>query len=198
MQLGVEIMNRDVSVSASASTKDVKSSVYQWQLFLGKMKGSGKSPLKILPKNAFIGTLGGFIAIAILALLTDLTLEAWIMAPFGASCVLAFGVWDAPLSQPRNIIGGHLISTFVGLAMFHLFGQGFIVMAAGVGLAIGIMMLTKTTHPPAGANPLVVITAGSSWSFIFTPVLIGAIVIVLVALIINNLDEKRKYPTFWI
>jgi CBS-domain-containing membrane protein len=165
--------------------------------FLLKMKGEGRSPLKVLPKNAVIGAIGGFIAIALLSLLTEVTLEAWIMAPFGASCVLAFGVWDAPLSQPRNIIGGHLISTMVGLVLYHLFGQGIVVMAAGVGLAIGLMMLTKTTHPPAGADPLVVIMAGSGWSFLFTPVLAGAVVIVLVALIVNNIDKKRRYPTFW-
>ena len=120
------------------------------------------------------------------------------MAPFGASCVLAFGIWDSPLSQPRNIIGGHLISTFTGLVLYHLFGQGPIVMAVGVGLAIAFMMLTKTTHPQAGADPLVVIIAGSGWSFLFTPVLIGALVIVLAALLVNNLDKKRCYPLFWL
>ncbi|MNP41754.1 HPP family protein [compost metagenome] len=170
----------------------------QTSAFFGKMKGKDRTPLKVLPTNALIGAVGGFISIAILAFLTEFTVEAWIMAPFGASCVLAFGVWDAPLSQPRNIIGGHLISTFVGLVMYHLFGQGILVMAAAVGLAIGLMMLTKTTHPPAGANPLVVIMAGSGWSFLFAPVLIGAVVIILVALLVNNMDKKRQYPTFWI
>lgn len=166
--------------------------------FFMKMRGKERSPLKVIPRNAAIGAIGGFVAIAFLALLTDLTSSVWIMAPFGASCVLAFGLWDAPLSQPRNIVGGHLISTFVGLLLSHLFGDNVMVMAAGVGLAIGLMMLTKTTHPPAGADPLVVIMAGSAWSFLFTPVLIGSILIVLVALFINNLDKSRQYPKFWI
>nr|WP_232242508.1 HPP family protein [Paenibacillus sp. GSMTC-2017] len=163
-----------------------------------KMRGAKRSPLKVLPRNIAIGVIGGFIAILSLSLLTDLTSEVWIMAPFGASCVLAFGLWDAPLSQPRNIIGGHLIATFVGLTMYHSFGDGMIVIAAGVGLAIGFMMLTKTTHPPAGANPIIVIMAGSSWSFLITPVLVGTLIIVLLALLINNLDKKREYPTFWL
>ena len=120
------------------------------------------------------------------------------MAPFGASCVLAFGVWESPLSQPRNIIGGHLISTLVGLCVYHLLGSGTVSMALGVGLATGLMMLTRTTHPPAGANPLVVIMAGSSWSFLITPVLAGAVIIVLAALFVNNLDNKRHYPNFWL
>lgn len=165
--------------------------------YLQKMKGNGRSPLKVLPKHALIAAVGGFATITVLALLTKLTPEAWIMAPFGASCLLVFGTWDAPVSQPRNIIGGHLISTLVGLLLYHWLGQSPLVMAAGVGLATGLMMMTKTTHPPAGADPLVVIMTGSSWSFLFTPVFAGAVVIVLIALILNNLDAARRYPTFW-
>lgn len=162
-----------------------------------KWRTSGRSPLKIIPRQIGIGFCGGFLAIGLLALMSTLTGNLWIMAPFGASCVLAFGVWDAPLSQPRNIIGGHLVSTLVGLCVFHLFGQAPWVLAVGVGLAIALMMLTRTTHPPAGANPIVVILAGSGWSFLFFPVLIGSVSIVLLALIINNLEHTRKYPTFW-
>lgn len=164
-----------------------------------KEKGESgmRSPLTIsLPKAAW-GALGGFIVILLLSMLTEKSDLVWIMAPFGATCVLVFGIWDSPLSQPRNVIGGHLISTGIGLLLYHLFGQGSFVMAAGVGLAIGLMVLTKTTHPPAGADPLVVIIAGSSWSFLINPVLIGTIVIVGMALIINNLDKAKKYPTFW-
>lgn len=171
---------------------------YNMAGYFSKMRGSGQSPLKMVPKHAAIGFIGGFLAIAILSFMTDFTAEAWIMAPFGASCVLAFGVWESPLSQPRNIIGGHLVSTLVGLCVYHLLGSGTVSMALGVGLAIGLMMLTRTTHPPAGANPLVVIMAGSSWSFLITPVLAGAVIIVLVALFVNNLDNKRHYPNFWL
>ncbi|CDN43850.1 MULTISPECIES: HPP family protein [Paenibacillus] len=166
--------------------------------FWSKMKGGGRSALKASPRNAAIGAAGGFAVIAVLALLTQASSSAWLMASFGASCVLAFGVWDAPLSQPRNIVGGHLLSTLIGLILSHLFHGGVWVMAAGVGLAIGLMMLTRTTHPPAGADPLIVIMAGSGWSFLVMPVLIGSIVIVLAALVVNNLDPNRRYPTFWI
>jgi CBS-domain-containing membrane protein len=166
--------------------------------FFSKMAGSGRSPLKVVPKTAFLGLCGGFIAIGILALLTDITSYMWLMAPFGASCVLAFGVWDAPLSQPRNIVGGHLVSTSIGLILFHLFGNEVWVIALGIGLSIALMHVTRTTHPPAGADPIVVILAGSPWSFLLTPVLMGSLVIVLTALLINNLDEHRKYPTFWV
>ncbi|MCK9906301.1 HPP family protein, partial [Frankia sp. Cpl3] len=117
------------------------------------------------------------------------------MAPFGASCVLAFGLWDAPLSQPRNIVGGHLVSTLVGILLSQLFGNQLWVLALSVGLAIACMMLTKTTHPPAGADPIVVIMGGHGWAFLFSPVLFGALIIVLTALLLNNADAKRSYPT---
>lgn len=162
------------------------------------MSGSGKSPLKISSKTALIGFMGGFMAIGMLAFLTNQTSATWLMAPFGASCVLAFGVWDAPLSQPRNIIGGHMVSTAVGLLLFHLFGNAFWVIALGVGLAIALMHFTRTTHPPAGANPIVVIMAGNPWTFLINPVLIGSVVIVLIALVVNNLDDQRRYPKFWV
>lgn len=171
---------------------------YEVQRFWVKMSGLARSPLSVQPKHAMMGTIGGFAVILALGLLTEFTPELWIMAPFGASCVLVFGLWDAPLSQPRNVIGGHLISTFAGLALYHLLGSGPVVIAAGVDLAIGLMMLTKTTHPPAGADPIVVMMAGAGWSFLLAPVLIGSVVIVALALLINNLDRNRRYPTFWL
>ncbi|WP_051620307.1 HPP family protein [Paenibacillus sp. UNC451MF] len=165
---------------------------------ISKMSATDRTPLKAAPRTAILGFIGGFVCIGILSLLTGWTSASWLMAPFGASCVLAFGLWDAPLSQPRNIIGGHVVSTLTGLIVFYIFGQGPAALALGVGLAISAMILTKTTHPPAGADPIVVILAGSGWSFLVTPVLVGSVLIVVCALIINNLDEHRKYPTFWI
>ena len=74
------------------------------------------------------------------------------------------------------------------------------VVAFAVGLTISLMMLTKTTHPPAGADPLVVLlsTGATGWSYLFTPVFLGSVVIVLIVLVINNLSKNRNYPTFWI
>ncbi|MGE7767152.1 HPP family protein [Peribacillus sp. NPDC096540] len=166
--------------------------------YLSKMKGKGRSPLQVNAKDSVTGLIGGFLTIFALVYLTNMTSSTWLMAPFGASCVLAFGVWNAPLSQPRNIIGGHFVSTFVGLATYHLFGDEPWAIGLAVGLAIAVMMLTKTTHPPAGADPLVVMLGAYSWSYLITPVLIGSIVIVFFALIINNLRNNREYPTFWI
>ncbi|WP_439648949.1 HPP family protein [Desertivirga xinjiangensis] len=110
--------------------------------------------------------------------MTERTAIPLIMAPFGASCVLAFGVPDSPLAQPRNILGGHLISSLIGVLCYTYFGSTWYSLVIGVGAAIFIMQLTKTTHPPAGADPLVIIFAGASWKFILNPVLSGSLILV--------------------
>lgn len=166
--------------------------------YLIKMRGKGQSPLKVNPIDVLTGFIGGTITIFILNLLTNFTSSPWLIASFGASCVLAFSLWNSPLSQPRNIIGGHFISTLIGLIVYHLFGNEPWSLALGVGLAISLMMLTKTTHPPAGADPIIVILGTNTWDFLFTPVLTGSIVIVLIALFINNLRSDRNYPVFWL
>ncbi|MNZ79020.1 HPP family protein [compost metagenome] len=124
---------------------------------------------------------GGTLAIALLLYLGDVLSAALLMAPFGASCVIAFLLPDSPLAKPRSIIGGHVLSTLAGLVMLHLFGPSLWSMAIAVGLSILVMHYTRTVHPPAGADPLVVILGGAGWSFLLTPVLAGAVLITAVA-----------------
>lgn len=109
--------------------------------------------------------------------LSNITL---IMAPFGATAVLVFGLPKSPLAQPKNVILGHLITAFIGVFFVQFIGVSPIDLAIATGLGVSGMLLTKTTHPPAGANPLLIMMSGQSWSFLVTPVLIGAVVIVLI------------------
>jgi CBS-domain-containing membrane protein len=138
--------------------------------------------------------LGGFLAILALTLTADLTQLLLLVPPFGASCVLAFGLPDSPLAQPRNIIGGHFISALVGLLCLLLFGLHGWSIAIAVGLAIMAMQATGTVHPPAGANPILVMLTGAGFSFLFAPILLGAVVVVLVAIAYNNAVPGRVYP----
>lgn len=165
--------------------------------YIAKFKTQERSPKHSGWHFSLYSGIGGAIAIAAVALLTHFTQSPFLMAPFGATCVLAFGVPNSPLAQPRNIIGGHLISTLIGLLCLYLFGNEWYSLALGVGLSIGIMQLTKTTHPPAGADPIVVILGAETLGFVINPVLSGAVVITVIALIFNNLHKNRKYPTYW-
>jgi len=167
-------------------------------VFFSKMKGQVENPLKVNVKDVCATFISVTITLLLLLTLTAYTSTPWLNAPFGASCLLAFGVWNSPFSQPRNIIGGHLLTSLVGLTIYHLFGNEEWTIALAVGLAIALMMITKTTHPPATGNPIIVILGAHSWSFLFSPILIGTVVIVIMALIVNNLQRDRVYPIFWI
>ncbi|MFD0698216.1 HPP family protein [Paenibacillus sp. GCM10027628] len=139
---------------------------------------------------------GGFLAILVCGLLGDAAKVSLLMAPFGASCVIAFALPQSPLAQPRSLVGGHALSTLVGLCALTAFGVHAWSLALAVGAAIALMLMSRTLHPPAGADPLLVMLTGAKWSFLFTPVLLGAVLLVLVALGYHR-ATKVSYPTKW-
>lgn len=166
---------------------------------LRKIGGDAASPPRPSGGQILNGLLGGGVGIALLALLT--TAQGWplLMAPLGASCVLLFAAPDTPLAQPRNVIGGHLVASLVGLLLLRSLGPGALSMGLAVGLAIALMQATRTLHAPAGADPLVLMLAGKvSWGFLLAPVLAGSVLLVLLALLVNNLPRGRSWPRYWL
>jgi CBS-domain-containing membrane protein len=139
---------------------------------------------------ALIAGLGTSLAIGLLSYFdATLTNTALLMAPFGATAVLVFGVSDSPLAQPKNVILGHLITSFIGVFFFQFIDVTPMSLAIATGLGVSVMLFTKTTHPPAGANPILIMLSGQSWGFLVTPVLIGAVTIVLV----GKMMQKVKH-----
>lgn len=141
-------------------------------------------------QNAALAGIGGALAISLLAAMNATEVLPLLIPPFGASCVLVFGVSASPFARPRNVIGGHIVSAAVGLLAVAVLGAGAFGMAAGVGLAIAAMILSDTVHPPAGANPIVVSLSGASWPFLIAPVLVGATIIVACGLIYNRMRAR--------
>ncbi|MDO9461605.1 MAG: HPP family protein [Alphaproteobacteria bacterium] len=163
-----------------------------------KFRGDGAAlPPRPGSKAIALAGLGGFIAIAVLALLTDYLSMALILGSFGASCVLVFGYPDAPFSQPRNVIGGHFISSLIGLTFLYFVGPQWWSVAMAVGVTIAVMMLTRTVHPPAGSNPVIVFLTAPAWDFLLFPSLAGALILALIGLIYNNATRTAKYPKYW-
>lgn len=148
-------------------------------------------------KSVALAWLGGFAAIAMLASLSDWLTIALVLGSFGASCVLVFGYPDVPFSQPRNVIAGHFLSSLVGLACMQLFGPQWWSVAIAVGTSIALMMATRTVHPPAGSNPVIVFLSHPSWSFLLFPTLTGALCLVGLALLYNNMTRESRYPKYW-
>lgn len=148
-------------------------------------------------RSIALAWLGGCLAIGLLGWLAMSTQSLLVLGSFGATCVLAFGFPDVPFSQPRHIVGGHFISSLIGLAFLQITGPCWWGMALAAGTAIAVMMATRTVHPPAGSNPVIIFLAQPAWSFLFFPTLIGALIVLAVALLYNNLTRAARYPKYW-
>lgn len=141
---------------------------------------------------------GASLSILVLLYLTQLSHQLWIMAPFGATCVLLYAAAQSPLAQPKNVIVGHLVSAAIGLAFVHYLPINIITIALAVALAIVLMQLLGCVHPPAGANPLLILLSASSvhygWDFLIFPVLTGTVLLVVIARLIHILQQQSiKY-----
>lgn len=147
----------------------------------------------------------GIAAVAILHFkILDRTGLLMIIGSFGASAALIYGAIRSPLAQPRNLIGGHALSAVVGVAAFQLLGQlPWLAAAAAVSSAIALMHLTKTLHPPGGATALIAVIGGDAvhnlgFLYAVIPAALGAGVMLVIALIVNNIPRNRHYPEFWL
>lgn len=154
----------------------------------------------------FWSFVGSFVGIGIIAFLqTRIHLAEYenifLIGSFGASSVLIYGVIQSPFSQPRNLVGGHVIGALVGVTVAKLLPDIIWLTAPlAVSVAIMLMRVTKTIHPPGGATALIAVTGSVKikalgYGFVVFPVLSGALIMLVVALIFNNITEDRKYPT---
>jgi CBS-domain-containing membrane protein len=167
-------------------------------MWLMKLKGDGVAlPGRPGWRPVALAGFGGALAIAVLAGLGEWQTWALVLGSFGASCVLVFGYPDVPFSQPRNVLAGHFLSSLVGLAYLGAFGAQWWALALALGTAIALMMLTRTVHPPAGSNPVIVFLLQPGWSFLWLPTLAGALLLVAVALVYNNASRIARYPKYW-
>jgi CBS-domain-containing membrane protein len=148
--------------------------------------------------------LGGFFGIGIIGFISSryfsLNDNLFLIGSFGASAVLVYGATNSPLAQPRNLVGGHLVSAIVGVTMHKLIpGEIWLSSALAVSTAIVMMQITKTIHPPGGATALIA-NIGSEkikalgFVYVLSPVFTGVLILLMVALIFNNIPKNRFYP----
>lgn len=160
--------------------------------------GGGHGPHAPSLGHIALAWLGSLVAIGLIAFITERYDQLLLIGSFGASCVLVFGFPKSPLSQPRNLIGGHLLASFVGLAFLTLFGVHWWNTAIALATLIALMLYTRTGHPPGGANLVIIMMTQPDWRFLFDPTLVGAVIILLVGLAFNNIGRDRSYPMFWL
>lgn len=165
--------------------------------YIEKMKGYDKVHIHLSISDALMASVGAFICMLTILELTQFTDSLFFIASFGASSMLVFATWNAPVGQPRNIIGSHLISSSISLLILQFFGSTPITISLALCCSIFLIMMTETFHPPACGNPIFIMVGGYGWDFLFQPILIGTIIIVIFGLIFNNLHPKRRYPMYW-
>jgi CBS-domain-containing membrane protein len=175
--------------------------------YFRKMSGTTQSPPRVRLAEMFWSWLGSFLGIAAVAYInygflnkTDLIM---IIGSFGASAVLIYGAIKSPLAQPRNLLGGHVISALIGVTAFKLLAPHIWLAAAlAVATSIAVMHATRTLHPPGGATALIAVISGPpvqklGYLYVLMPVGAGALIMLVVALLVNNLAPQRRYPEFW-
>lgn len=155
----------------------------------------------------FWSWLGAFLGIALVSILSRFVLDGTgytlIIGSFGASAVLIYGAVDSPLAQPRNLIGGHLISAVIGVTIWMLLSSHLWLAAPlSVATAIAAMQLTNTLHPPGGATALIAVIGGEQihalgYQYVLLPIGLGAFLMLLVALMVNRVAPDRSYPKNW-
>lgn len=156
-------------------------------------------------KEHFWAFVGSFIGIGSIAYLQSDKLPTadviYLIGSFGASSVLVYGVIQSPLAQPRNLIGGHLVSAIIGVTV-QKFAPDILWITAplAVSLSIVFMQITKTLHPPGGATALIAVTGSPAiknlgYGYVLAPVVTGVLILLLAAVIFNNVTSNRIYPT---
>ena len=176
--------------------------------YFTKMVGTTKSPPRVSLHEIVWSWVGAFWGVAAVAFLhfdilggADVTM---IIGSFGASAVLIYGAVKSPLAQPRNLVGGHVLSGIVGVLSFELLNsQMWLAAAVSVATAIAVMHATKTLHPPGGATALIAVIGSEKvhdlgFLYPIIPAGSGALIMLAVALLVNNIPKARRYPEFWI
>ena len=156
-------------------------------------------------KEHFWAFVGSFVGMGIIGWLQYRAFSQedliFLIGSFGASSVLVYGVIQSPLAQPRNLIGGHLVSAIIGVTVQKLIPDAMWLSAPlAVSLSIVLMQVTKTLHPPGGATALIAVTGSAQikalgYMSVLMPVLTGSFILLATALIFNNITKNRQYPS---
>lgn len=165
--------------------------------FFSKLKGGGQAPPTHFNFALLKSGLGAFLAIMFVGWLAQVTEQPMILGSLGASCVMLFGFPDLPFSQPRSVLGGHLITAAIGLVCLNIFGPSLWAMALALALSLIALAASGLVHPPAGSNPIIIFLAQPGWGFLLFPTFAGVVVILLIAIIYNNLTRQFAYPKYW-
>lgn len=178
----------------------------RWNYF-HKMRGRGKKPPAVKLKDIGWSWFGVLIGIGIVAWMNQFALEGtgllMMVGSFGASAALVYSSVDSPFAQPRNLLGGHVLSALIGVTVHrYLPVDPWLVAAIAVAMATAAMHVTRTFHPPGGGTALIAVIGGAKikslgYLYALFPVAAGAVTLLIVAVFVNNIPAHRRYPVYW-
>ena len=179
-----------------------------WPEYLRKMRGTTRgSPPRVSGSEIMWSWVGGFLGIAAVAWVDQLLFTGYdlslMIGSFGASAVLVYGAVRSPLAQPRNLVGGHVLSALVGVLCWKLFHPyPWLAEALAVSTAIALMHATRTLHPPGGATALIAVIGSPEihnlgFFYVLMPATVGPLILLVVAVLVNNVPDSRRYPEIW-
>ncbi len=153
---------------------------------------------------SWVGAFLGIIAVAYVNYqILSGTALVLLIGSFGASAVLIYGAFKSPLAQPRNLLGGHIISALIGVSAYKMLpATPWLAAPLAVATAIAVMHATRTLHPPGGATALTAVIGDAKihalgYWYALAPAGLGAVIMLAVALLINNIPKTRSYPKYW-
>lgn len=168
------------------------------ETFFKKFRGDKQPrPPRIPTRIIALAGVGAFGTMCLFAWLGSGFHQPLLLASFGGTCLLVFAFPDSPFSQPRHIVGGHVLGTLLGLICLSLFDVSWWSMALAVAATVALSLRAGVVHPPASANAIIVMTSHTGWKFLLTPTLAGSVLIVVMALVFHNATRKLRYPKYW-
>ncbi|MEN8179263.1 MAG: HPP family protein [Pseudomonadota bacterium] len=153
-------------------------------------------------KEFIISIMGAFIGTLIASFFSNTILQAedmpLILASTGASAILIFSLPFSPVSQPWNLVGGHLVSAFVGVSCYLFVPNELVASSLSIPFAMLLMHYLRCMHPPGGATAITAVVGGANvhalgYAFIIVPVFINAIILLSIAMAIATFREENPF-----
>ena len=146
--------------------------------------------------NSLVAGIFSTLTIGCLTLLTYKTqFGLFLTASFGSTMVLLYGYPESPFAQPKNIFFGHLLTAFIGVVFVNYIPLPlYLSIPIAVGCGVFGMIFFNVTHPPAGGNPIIVLMGSASFGYLFYPIIIGVLIVLLFGIILNRFIMKKTYP----
>jgi len=145
--------------------------------------------------GAFVGTLAAsFFSASIL----EAEQIHMVLASTGATAMLIFGLPHSPVSQPWNIVAGHVLSAVVGVSCYMLVPNELLASSLAIPLAMVVMFFFNCMHPPGGATAITAVIGGTQvhelgYAFVVVPVFFNAIILLSIAMAVGTFREKNPF-----